>query len=206
MALEGRVYGGRSEQERRADRRARLVGAGLELFGSEGWAGVTIEKLCLQAGVATRSFYEEFTGREALLLAVYEDVMGELVSTVLARLATTTGGVEDRVRAGICGYVGFLTQDPRRARVVHREVRLAGVLEPERHRMVLRFADLIARELRLPELPGLAERRLLALALAGAVTEVLADWVAHPEPRPATAPLVETLLRVYLAVVTSTPG
>ncbi|MGZ6827110.1 MAG: TetR/AcrR family transcriptional regulator, partial [Mycobacteriales bacterium] len=73
MADAGRVYGGRSEEERRADRRARLVAAGLELFGTEGWAGATIERLCAGAGVATRSFYEEFSSREALLRAVYED-------------------------------------------------------------------------------------------------------------------------------------
>ena len=205
MAQEGRIYGGRSEQERRSDRRHRLLAAGLELFGTEGWSGATIERLCHVAGVATRSFYEEFSSREALLLAVYEDVMGELVTGVLPRLAATTGTDEQRLRAGISGYVDYLTQDPRRARVVHREIRAAGVLEPERQRMLLRFADLIVREMHLGDLAGVAERRVLALALAGAVTEVLVDWVAQPEPRSQTGPIVETLVRVFVAVVNSTP-
>jgi AcrR family transcriptional regulator len=201
MTEPGRVYGGRSEHERRADRRARLISAGLELFGTEGWAGATIERLCAVAGVATRSFYEEFSSREALLRAVYEDVMGGVVAAVLPRLAEATGTPEQRIRIGLAGYVGYLTEDPRRARVAHREVRAAGVLETDRHAMVLRFADIIATETHLTH--G-AQGRILGLALAGAVTEVLVDWVAAPEPRPDTGPIVDTLVQLYVGAVTST--
>jgi AcrR family transcriptional regulator len=202
MTDSGRVYGGRSEQERRADRRARLISAGLELFGTEGWAGATIERLCAVAGVATRSFYEEFSSREALLRAVYEDVMGGVVMAILPRVAEATGSPSERIRVGLAGYVRYLTEDPRRARVAHREVRAAGVLEQDRHAMVLRFADIIATETRLAE--G-AQGRILGLALAGAVTEVLVDWVAQPEPRPDTGPIVDTLVQLFVAAVTSIP-
>jgi AcrR family transcriptional regulator len=188
----GRVYGGRSEAERRADRRSRLLTAGLELFGTEGWAGATIERLCAEAGVATRSFYEEFASRDLLLLAVYEDVLRGLIDDVLPKVAG--GSPEERIRTGLSGYVGYLTQDPRRARVVHHEIRLAGTLERQRQRMLARFADLIANEARLPR-DGTS--RVLGLALAGAVSEVLVDWVAHPEPRPDTGPMVEALVTLY---------
>ena len=200
MTDPGRVYGGRSEHERRTDRRSRLIHAGLELFGTEGWAGTSIERLCTQAGVATRSFYEEFSSREALLRAVYEDIMSGLLGNVLPRVAESKGGTEDRIRLGLSGYVGYLTEDPRRARVAHREVRAAGVLEPDRHAMILRFADMIANETRLAS--G-AQGRVLGLALAGAVTEVLVDWVAQPEPRPATGPIVDTLVGLYVAAITA---
>jgi AcrR family transcriptional regulator len=203
MTDSGRVYGGRSEHERRADRRARLISAGLELFGTEGWAGATIERLCAVAGVATRSFYEEFSSREALLRAVYEDVMGGVVAAILPRVAETTGSPRERIRVGLAGYVDYLTEDPRRARVAHREVRAAGVLEQDRHAMVLRFADIIATETRLAE--G-TEGRILGLALAGAVTEVLVDWVAQPEPRPDTDPIVDTLVQLFVAAVTPIPA
>ena len=193
------MYGGRSEHERRADRRRRLVTAGLELFGTEGWSGATIERLCAEAGVATRSFYEEFSSREALLAAVYDDIMSGVLASVLPSVAEPTSSTEERIRAGLAGYVGYLTDDPRRARVAHREVRSAGVLEQERQAMVLRFADIIANETQLAE--GVS-RRVLGLALAGAVTEVLVDWVAQPEPRPATGPIVDTLVQLYVAAVT----
>lgn len=192
------MYGGRSETERRADRRARLIDAGLDLFGTDGWTATTIERLCAAAGVATRSFYEEFPGREELLKAVYEHVMSGVLEHVLPLVAESRGTPEERIRMGLAGYVGYLTEDPRRAKVAHRELRVAGVLEQDRHAMVLRFAELIAAQTRLER--G-AAGRILGLALAGAVTEVLVDWVAQPEPRPETGPIVDVLVRLYLAAV-----
>lgn len=197
MTDAGRVYGGRSERERRADRRARLLAAGLDLFGTEGWTATTIEKLCTSAGVATRSFYEEFSSREALLLAVFEDVLAGVVTEVRPRVVVG-GGVEQQVRAGLSGYVEHLTADPRRARVVHHEIRVAGTLEDRRQAAVVRFADLIAQVAQLPDTP---RTRTTGIALAGAVSEVLVDWVAHPEPRPETGPLVELLVDLFLAAL-----
>jgi AcrR family transcriptional regulator len=197
MTDAGRVYGGRSERERRADRRARLLAAGLDLFGTEGWTATTIEKICTSAGVATRSFYEEFSSREALLLAVFEDVLSGVVSEVRPRVVVG-GWVEQQVRAGLSGYVEHLTADPRRARVVHHEIRVAGSLEDRRQAAVVRFADLISQVAQLPDTP---QTRTIGIALAGAVSEVLVDWVAQPEPRPETGPLVEVLVDLFLAAL-----
>src|SRR3954468_8883804 len=44
--LPARVYGGRSAADRRAERRERLLAAGLELIGNDGYAATSIEKLC----------------------------------------------------------------------------------------------------------------------------------------------------------------
>ncbi len=68
----GRTYRGRSPEERRAERRERLLEAGLKLFGGEGYAATSIERLCAHARVTARHFYEEFPTREALLLAVFD--------------------------------------------------------------------------------------------------------------------------------------
>jgi AcrR family transcriptional regulator len=43
--VKGRVYGGLSAPERRADRRERLLDAGLELFGTAGFTKTTIPML-----------------------------------------------------------------------------------------------------------------------------------------------------------------
>jgi AcrR family transcriptional regulator len=196
----GRVYAGRSEPQRRADRRARLLAAGLELFGTEGWNGTTIERLCARAGVATRSFYEEFPSREAALLAVFEKVMSGVIAEVVPRLTALQGSPEEQIRTGLAGYVDYLTEDPRRARVVHHEIRLAGGLEEQRRAMMRRFADLIAQQGRLP----LPWGPTLGLALGGAVSEVLVDWAAQAEPRPDTGPLVDVLVDLYTRAILRT--
>ena len=126
----GRVYGGRSESERRADRRARLLEAGLALFGTEGWAGTSIERLCTTAGVATRSFYEEHSGREQLLLAVYDEVLAGAAQAVIHAVEAAGDDERARAHAGVAAYVGHLTEDPRRAQVVNQEVRAAGSTPP----------------------------------------------------------------------------
>jgi AcrR family transcriptional regulator len=58
-----RVYAGRSAQQRREERRNRLLSAGQDLFGGQGYRTTSIEALCTAAGVSTRAFYEEFSGR-----------------------------------------------------------------------------------------------------------------------------------------------
>ncbi|MQA12822.1 MAG: TetR family transcriptional regulator [Pseudonocardiaceae bacterium] len=61
--MAARHYGGRSAQQRRSDRRARLLVAALDLIGTQGYAAATVEALCGAARVSTRTFYEEFGGR-----------------------------------------------------------------------------------------------------------------------------------------------
>ncbi len=58
-----RRYGGKTTTERRAERRERLLDAGLALFGTQGFATVTIEALCAEAGLNPRYFYEQFSRR-----------------------------------------------------------------------------------------------------------------------------------------------
>lgn len=197
-ATGGRVYGGRTAAERRAERKQRLLDAGLELFGTLGWAGASVERLCAEAAVATRAFYEEHDSREALLLAVYGRVLTEATAAVGSALAATPADLRERVAAGVAAYVHFTTSDPRRAAVVHREVRVAGVLEEQRREAFLTFAGLVESEAtRIGTRPGAG--RLTALALAGAVNELLIDWVAIPaRERPSVEPITAELTVLFL--------
>lgn len=201
---DGRRYAGRSHPERRAERRARLIAAALELYGTVGWAAGTVERICASAGVATRSFYEEFDSREDLLLTIYAEILDGARSAVGAAVAAAPLRLDERVRAGLTAYVGHLTRDPRRARVAHLELRAAGRnLEAQRRAAVTGFAALIEREGLL--LAGSGERRpeagaLTALALAGAVNELLVDW-ATSDPHPPVEPMVDELVRVFVAAL-----
>jgi len=200
-ALDGRQYGGRSAAERRAARRSRMLATGLQMFGTLGWSASVVERLCSHASVATRSFYEEFGNREELLLAVYAEVIDGAAAAVASALAEAPDNLEGRVGAGLAAYVGFMTSDPRRAQVAHREVRAAGVLERERREGVLTFAALVEAEGE--RLVALGERRqgpgrLMALSLAGAVNELLIDWIAERAPRPPVQPLVSELTELFV--------
>ena len=53
-------YGGKSAEQRQAERRGRFLDAALQLFGdTPGYRGTTVAALSEAAGLSTRQFYEE---------------------------------------------------------------------------------------------------------------------------------------------------
>ena len=194
----GRTYAGRSNAERRADRRERLLDAGLELLGTVGWQATSIERLCATASVATRAFYDSFGSREDLLREVYDGVVASTVASVLAATGSAGPTLSERIEAGVAAYVQHLTEDPRRLTVVYREARALPSLAAHRHEAMVGFAAVLEQDLSihvLPPDPG--RRRVLTLALAGAVCEVLLDWLDQPVPRPPLAPVLQELRRLF---------
>ena len=75
--MAGRDYRGMSAEERLADRRERLILAAYTLFANPGFHATTIERLCATARISNRAFYECFSGREALMRAVYDRCVEE---------------------------------------------------------------------------------------------------------------------------------
>lgn len=201
MNPEGRVYGGLSDEQRRAERRERLVAAGLELFGTQGAAATSIEQLCQVGRVATRSFYEEFGSREELLRAVYRGIIEEAGAAAIRAVADAPMDLEARTRAGVAAYVKHLTDDPRRARVVGLEGRSTPALQMERTAALHRFGALATERALLPG-NGDAGQRVLALALAGAISEVLADWATATPPRSDVSLMVDVLSATFVAALT----
>ncbi|MGH7750546.1 MAG: TetR family transcriptional regulator, partial [Candidatus Dormibacteria bacterium] len=77
MPLPTRSYRGVSAEQRHLERRERLLDAGLDLLGTEGWARTTVTAICARARLTERYFYQSFPGREQLLLAVFDRIAGE---------------------------------------------------------------------------------------------------------------------------------
>jgi AcrR family transcriptional regulator len=204
----GRRYGGRSAEERREARRAALLDAAYELYGTLGHRNVTIERTCSHARLTARNFYEEFGGREALLRAVYDRTIARSLDAVAAGLAAAGDDVRERAEAGLGAFVHALLDDPRAARIVCLE--MVGVSEAlERHRRsVLRaFADLVADEARrlgTGRVPQGLDPRPYALGLVGGVNELIVDWLQSDDRLPLDA-LVEVMVDSFVAVSAGPP-
>ncbi|TDE18764.1 TetR/AcrR family transcriptional regulator [Actinomadura sp. 6K520] len=198
-----RSYGGRSAEERRADRRERLLAAGLELFGTRGYAATSIERLCGTASVSTRNFYEEFSGREELLAALHRDI-NERAS---AALATAYAGTADadlptRVERAVRAFVTVTASDPRWARIAFVEViGVSAGLEQHRLRWRSRWEDtLVAMAREAVDRGEAADRdyRLTMIAVIGAVNNLVHHWSARGQDIPLddiTAELTELICR-----------
>ena len=196
----GRAYAGRSPDERRQQRRQRLLDAGLQVFGTVGYDEATITLLCGTARVGTKAFYDEFPSREALLLAVATDIVASAAVQLEQALAAAPRDLEQRVRAGLSAYIGFLTEDERRVRIAYREIRMAP-LEAERQFASAAFASLVNEQVGELGVSGHARDNLmLALALTGGVGELLNHWTGAVE-KPPIELLVTELTRLFVAAL-----
>lgn len=78
----------RTQAERTAATRARLLAAGRTLFATEGYAGVSTQAIVDAAGVTRGALYHQFGDKAGLFAAVYEDVEAELVTAIVTRIGT----------------------------------------------------------------------------------------------------------------------
>jgi len=196
-----RRYRGITAAERSAGRRERLIDAGLELFGTEGYAGSSIRRVSAAAGLNSRYFYESFSSREELLYEVYVSILTE-IGVKAAEAIAMAETIEEQARAGLRAGWTVLTEDPRKARIVALEV--VGVserLEQARRQMRHALADMTVRnagtfvgegvELRL-------DPKLTARSLMGGVVDVLVDWI-HGEVDLTVDEVVEHFTRLFTA-------
>lgn len=180
MAVKQGVYGGVSAADRKTARRVKLLDATLEVWGREGGPPVTMTRVCAEAGLTERYFYESFTSLAHAQIAVMERVAEEIAERTVAVLASTTGGPTERVRAAIGAFVQILTDDPRKGRVaIVESASVEGVRAP-RARMLRQFVELAAheaRELYGPQAWSEAEGRLAATMFIGGLAELVTLWI-----------------------------
>ena len=185
-ARPGRIYGGQSAERRDTDRRERLMTAGLEAFGTQGYQSTTIEQLCKQAGVATRTFYETFATREALLIALHDDINARALEAVILALAEVGGhDLRTRADAAFSAYLDVITTDPRWVRITLRETVGASPATYAARRAALgRFATLVEAEFDQLARAGVIPRRehtLTAVAVVGGLTALVESLLPPDE-------------------------
>lgn len=175
------IYGGRSAEARRSDRRLRLLAAARDIWGAEGWAAVTMRGVCGRAGLVDRYFYQSFPDRDALLGAVWDQERDALVAQVVDAFASNADGdLVGALRTIIDAVVEHLRTDPARARIVLGDHTGSAVLEPRRREMLRTFADLLVdwSGPRLPPTIDPARLRMSTLLGVGGFAEIIAAWNA----------------------------
>jgi AcrR family transcriptional regulator len=175
-----RTYRGITPAARQADRRERLMEAGLDLFGTVGYARTSVRSLSAAAALNSRYFYESFSSREDLLYAVYQRVVTDIFTRAVEATARETA-LEAQARAGLRAAWTAVTEDRRKARVVAIEVvgvseRLERLRQETRQALAQLTADnalsLAGQGVKLRLDPVLTARFLM-----GGVVEVLLEWI-----------------------------
>ncbi|MFF3289494.1 TetR/AcrR family transcriptional regulator [Streptomyces sp. NPDC003023] len=203
-------YGGRSAEERQAERRRRFLDAGLQLFGdTPGYRATTVAALSEAAGLSTRQFYEEFRTLEDVLAALHLQVNDWAEEAALAALAQAAPlPVAERAAAVFRAYAANVTGDPRRIRITFLEIiGVSPQMERQRLARRSRWVDFICAEAARAVERGEAEprdHRIAAAAFIGSVNGLLHDWTAGWVDATLDE-IVDELVRMLLGILRPVP-
>jgi AcrR family transcriptional regulator len=170
-----RPYRGVSADDRRAERRERLVEAVLNVIGVEGVAGTTVDKVCIDAGLTKRYFYEGFSDLDALMLEAL-DLLFVRVFGRMTEAAAAHNTRSDQVHAIVTAVIGDLAADPRGARL-YVESPGHRALRDRREDAIVAFTDFVAGQVMAAEADDDTVGLRVRVIVAGA-TDVITGFLA----------------------------
>jgi len=167
----------------------RLVAAARELAAEAG-PGFTVQQVAGRAGVSLKTLYRSFSGKDDLLLAVFEED-NRMGAGALAQMIAAHEGPLERVQAFIVGLFELSTTRPDEnyvSLVMREYFRLAQQRSEQVEHVLSPFVDLLEAELRSAADLGLVRLRdprrdagaVFLLTVSHLCPLVLAD--AHADP------------------------
>ena len=193
-----------------ASQRARLIDAMAQVVAEKGYAATTVADVVERAGVSRRTFYEQFTDKEACFLAAYDvglaAVLGRIRETVEVRPAAVW---RERARAGVEAFLALLASEPAFARALQVEILTAGPAALERRAgMLVMFSGIwrnlhAAARVEEPALPALPDE--VFTVLTAGLEELIRDCL-RTKGAAALPELAEPVLRTVFAVFGGGPS
>lgn len=204
MQSSARTYKGATPAQRAEQRRAQLVTAGIDVFGTYGYRTSTVEHVCARAGLSKRYFYESYADSEALLLACYEQCANEILQAITTAVLSSADDIDAQLRAALTGYFTAIEADQRRARITLLEILgVSPAVDAAYAAQTARFASsiqvLAGNSFGASTLPN-TQLHLIAQGIVGAITTIAAQWLLEQRRRPcaqiigATHVLVKAIL------------
>lgn len=132
-----------------ADRGHQLVEAAYDLLAEEGLEGLTIRAVLKRTGLARRAFYECFTGKDDLVLAVFQQTLVE-AARLFRALGDVLPGPVERLRVLVTNIAlaraspDVAEADRRTAALSREHLRLAEARPQELQAALAPLLDLIA--------------------------------------------------------------
>jgi AcrR family transcriptional regulator len=120
----------RTQQERRADTRERLLTAAAQLFADHGIDAVSVDLVAEAAGRTSGAVYDHFGSKQGMLLALLDDWEQSLVTVIAAEFELATD-VAERLRAVAANLITQPSEETRRLLLLERELSLRAARDPE---------------------------------------------------------------------------
>lgn len=190
----------KSKVERHEQQHALLVQAAGMVFADVGFSAATVEDIVSRAGMSRRTFYEHFTDLKDVLMQVHASLAGQAFTFLELALGAIDDPLE-QIRVGALTFFGLIAGNGSLARVIFREVRLAGPEFEARWEVeTMRYVALMTRALTLAHQQGLVSRapdESIVFALITGAEAVAMRHVARGEE----AQLVEIAPRIADLIV-----
>jgi len=167
-------------------KRRRIMDAIAELTAEQGYDATKIGDIVRRAGVARKTLYDNFEGKEEVFLSAFDTAVDEALERIEADCAEVEGGWEERVQAGLAAFLRYIAENPALARMCMIEALSATQAATERYEAAMqRFVDLtkqtVPRDDQLPE--------TIEETLVGGVA-----WIVYQQIRREEAEQAEDLL------------
>jgi AcrR family transcriptional regulator len=163
--------------ERRAERRGRLIAAARELFIAQGFAGTSIRAVLREAGLQERYFAESFSGMDDLLAAVHDEVDQYFFDALRRDLDPAATPAQKR-REMLANYITAIEKHPAWARIKLVETTAVSPLVDERRRQTqAKYAEAAVALMPAPRAGSGLDPHILAKAFVSGMNGILIDWL-----------------------------
>jgi AcrR family transcriptional regulator len=167
-------------------KRRRIMDAIAELTAEQGYDATKIGDIVSRAGVARKTLYDNFDGKEEVFLAAFDTAVDEALQRIEADCAEVDGDWEERVQAGLAAFLRYIAENPALARMCMVEALSATQAATERYEAAMqRFVELTKRTV--PQDDQLPET--IEETLVGGVA-----WIVYQQIRRQEAEKAEDLL------------
>jgi len=168
-----------------AHKQRRIMDALAELTSEQGYEATKISDIVKRAGVARKTLYDNFEGKEEVFLAAFDSARDEVLRRV------REGGADadewqDQVEGGLAAFLGFVAEQPTVARMCMIEALSATPQTTKRYEDTLETFVQLTREA-LPDDERLPDT--VAETLVGGVA-----WIVYQQIRRGEAEHAEDLL------------
>lgn len=156
-------------------KRRRIMNAMAELCAEQGYEATKIADLVRRAGVARKTLYDNFEGKEEVFLGAFDSAVDEVAQRIEEACEGAGEERADRIEAGLRAFLTYVAENPASARMCLIEAMSATPTASARYDDAMqRAVDLLRQNA--PQETGLPET--IEETLVGGVA-----WILHQQIR-----------------------
>lgn len=187
-------------REMPGDPREKMYYAALHLFTSKGFKETSILEIVEKARVSKTTFYQQFNGKEELLVNLCQQIAEEMIEEI-EKAIQPEERITHKAYAGIHRYIEICTTQRKIARLLLvSSVGISQKLERFRRDAYQRMARLIFQKVHayVPKEVSEDELRIVSQAMIGAINEVVVQSLMESDKDVDPEQLAQTLNQIVV--------